>query len=125
MKQIHIENALARFAVEERDAAPQPGSTDSGANGPSLDEGTTAPRQPPVDVPLLFAGPAEGRRETVQARALLEKAERVREKVSAEDGAELDRLTERVRVALTDRAWGDLTAAGNELADVLFYLEDA
>jgi hypothetical protein len=45
--------------------------------------------------------------------------------VSAEDGAELDRLTERVRVALTDRAWGDLTAAGNELADVLFYLEDA
>ena len=62
--------------------------------------------------------------ESVQARALLEKAERVREKVSDEDRAELDRLTERVRVALTDRSWGDLTAACNELADVLFYLED-
>jgi molecular chaperone DnaK len=75
-------------------------------------------------VPLLFPGPAEGQRESVQARALLEKAERVREKVSDEDRAELDRLTERVRVALTDRSWGDLTAACNELADVLFYLED-
>jgi molecular chaperone DnaK len=125
-KQIHIENALARFAVEERDAARARLDRLWG-NGPSLDDrGDDRPAPPPpADVPLLFSGPAEGQRETVQARALLEKAERVREKVSAEDGAELDRLTERVRVALTDRAWGDLTAAGNELADVLFYLEDA
>ena len=125
-KQIHIENALARFAVEERDAARARLDRLWG-NGPSLDDGgdDRPATQPPADVPLLFSGPAEGQRETVQARALLEKAERVREKVSAEDGAELDRLTERVRVALTDRAWGDLTAAGNELADVLFYLEDA
>ncbi|HET6573483.1 MAG TPA: Hsp70 family protein [Fimbriiglobus sp.] len=123
-KQIHIENALARFAVEERDAARARLDRLWG-NGPSLDDGADAPAQPPADAPLLFSGPAEGQRETVQARALLEKAERVREKVSDEDRAELDRLTERVRVALTDRAWGDLTAAGNELADVLFYLEDA
>jgi molecular chaperone DnaK len=125
-KQIHIENALARFAVEERDAARARLDRLWG-NGPTLDDGgdDRPATAPPADVPLLFSGPAEGQRETVQARALLEKAERVREKVSAEDGAELDRLTERVRVALTDRAWGDLTAAGNELADVLFYLEDA
>ncbi len=125
LKQIHIENALARFAVEERDAARARLDRLWG-NGPSLDDGEgDRPAAPVADAPLLFSGPAEGQRETVQARALLEKAERVREKVSDEDRAELDRLTERVRVALTDRAWGDLTAAGNELADVLFYLEDA
>ena len=62
-------------------------------------------------MPTLASGPREGQRETVQARALLEKAERLREKVSAEDRAELDRLTGRVREALTDRRWGDLTAA--------------
>ncbi len=38
--------------------------------------------------------------------------------------AELDRLAEAVRTALADRRWGDLTAACNELSDVLFYLED-
>ena len=27
--------------------------------------------------------------------------------------------------SLADRAWGDLEAAGNQLTDVLFYLEDA
>jgi molecular chaperone DnaK len=126
-KQIHIENALARFAVEEREAARARLDRLWG-NGPSLDIGVAdtnpEPLRPPADVPLLYAGPAEGQRESVQARALLEKAERVREKVSEDDRAELDRLTERVRVALTDRSWGDLTAASNELADVLFYLED-
>ena len=30
----------------------------------------------------------------------------------------------RVHVAVTDRQWGEVTAAGNELSDVLFYLED-
>jgi molecular chaperone DnaK len=130
-KQIHIENALARFAVEERDAARARldrlwGNGRVGGGGDEADGTDTPPpaSRPPVDVPLLFPGPAEGQRESVQARALLEKAERVREKVSDEDRAELDRLTERVRVALTDRSWGDLTAASNELADVLFYLED-
>ncbi len=130
-KQVHIENALARFAVEERDAARARldrlwGNGRVGGGGDEADGTDTPPpaSRPPADVPLLFPGPAEGQRELVQARALLEKAERVREKVSDEDRAELDRLTERVRVALTDRAWGDLTAASNELADVLFYLED-
>ena len=120
-KQITVENALARFAVEERSAARA-----------RLNRlwGTPPDAEPgeevfPVGVPELADAPAEGQRETVQARALLEKAERVRAKVSDEDQAELDRLAERVRVALADRAWGDLSAACNELSDVLFYLEDA
>jgi hypothetical protein len=54
----------------------------------------------------------------------LEKAERLLEKAQPEDRAEVERLMERVRTALTDRQWDRLTAASNELADTLFYLED-
>src|SRR5262249_35498831 len=82
-----------------------------------------APR-PAFDAPLLAPGPAEGQRETVQARALLEKADRLREKGSAEDQGGPHRLAGRGRGAVTGRAWGDLTVAANELSDVLFYLED-
>ena len=76
-------------------------------------------------MPQLDPGPREGQREAVQARALLEKADRVRSKAGAEDQAELDRLTTRIRDAMTDRRWGDLQSACNDLSDVLFYLEDA
>ncbi len=75
--------------------------------------------------PELAPAPREGQRETVQARALLEKAERIRQKVTAEDQAELDKLMEKVRVHLTDRKWEPLNQSCNELTDVLFYLEDA
>ena len=48
-------------------------------------------------MPELVPGPREGQRETVQARALLEKAERLLEKVQPEDRAEIERLMARVR----------------------------
>ena len=119
LKQITIENAMARYGAEERQASQsrldQMWGSDETEDEPTSDD----------DAPRLMPGPAEGQRESVQARALLEKAERIREKVSPEDRSELDRLGEKLRVALTDRAWGDLTAAGAELSDVLFYLEDA
>ena len=67
----------------------------------------------------------EGQREAVQARALLEKAERLLERVQADDRPEVEKLMERVRTALTDRQWERVTTASNELADTLFYLEDA
>ena len=41
---------------------------------------------------------------------------------------QLERLQEqmqRLRMALTDHKWDQVTAASNELADTLFYLEDA
>ena len=66
-----------------------------------------------------------GQREAVQARALLEKAERVGAKANAEDQAELGRLTAKVKAALDERRWPDLQSTSNALADVLFYLEDA
>ena len=129
-KSITIENAMARFAVEERTAArDRLNRLWNHADWESTPAGEFARDEvfPPTEpaFPELAAAPAEGQRESVQAKALLEKADRLRDKVPAEDAAELDRLTGRVRTALTDRAWGDLTAAANELADVLFYLEDA
>jgi molecular chaperone DnaK len=121
-KQITIENALAHYEREEQQAArhrlaqlwdePEP-------------EAPFAETESEEELPALAPGPREGQRETVQARALLEKAERIATRVQPEDRTELERLMERVRVALTDRKWEEITSASNELSDVLFYLEDA
>ncbi len=125
-KQIVIENALARFEREERDLARERleqlwGETD----GDDAIEETNGPTEPAEEeVPSLIATPREGQREAVQARALLEKAERLLERVQPEDRAEVERLMNRVRTTLTDRQWDKLTSACNELADTLFYLED-
>lgn len=75
-------------------------------------------------MPMLDVGPREGQRESVQAKALLEKADRLRTKATSEDQAELDRLMQAVRIAIEDRRWANLEQASNNLADVLFYLED-
>jgi molecular chaperone DnaK len=124
-KEVVIENALARYEREERHLArerlerlfsEQEEGAEAGAEGNGEAEGEEAPE--------LVPGPREGQREAVQARALLEKAERLMEKVQPEDRPDLERLMERVRVALTDRKWEQLTAACNELADTLFYIED-
>jgi molecular chaperone DnaK len=124
-KEVVIENALARYEREERDEArerlrmlwdgSEEGLEENGENG-AIEE--------PEELPALAPGPREGQREAVQARALLEKAERLLEKTSAEDRTEVERLMSRVREALTDRQWERLAAACNELADTLFYLED-
>jgi molecular chaperone DnaK len=121
-KQITIENALARFERDERDAARERlEQLWSDADEELADAGLVGGQE---ELPALVPGPREGQREAVQGRALLEKAERIIQKVQPEDRGELERLMERVRTALTDRQWDKLTAASNELADVLFYLED-
>jgi len=124
-KQITIDNALARYEAEERDAARERLGQLWGDGADEVDEdGAEAPEDEDA-VPELVAGPREGQRETVQAKALLEKAERLLEKTAAEDRAEVEKLMGRVRTALTDRQWTQLSAASNELTDILFYLEDA
>jgi molecular chaperone DnaK len=136
-KQITVENALARYAVTERASAqarldrmwadleslagaPPERTEDDPPPLPASEFGLAARGEPTLD-----PGPREGQRESVQARALLEKADRIRTKAAAEDQEELDRLAGKVRDALTDRRWNELEAACNDLSDVLFYLEDA
>jgi molecular chaperone DnaK len=130
-KQVTIENALARFEREERDEARDRlerlwlDQDENGFGGGAGHDDAEAAEGGPVAMPSLAPGPREGQREAVQARALLEKAERLLERVQPEDRPEVERLMERVRVALTDRQWDKVTAASNDLADTLFYLEDA
>jgi molecular chaperone DnaK len=125
-KQVTIENALASYEREERALAEGRlqqlwrDAEDQGEDDEEEDGMLPEPELPPELVP----GPREGQRETVQARALLEKAERLLEKVQPEDRTEIERLMTSVRSALTDRHWDELTAACNELSDVLFYVED-
>jgi molecular chaperone DnaK len=122
-KQITIDNALARFEREERELARERlARLWDEPPGEIIDE--LAEEEEADEVPSLVPGPREGQREAVQARALLEKAERLLDRVAPEDRSEIERLCGNVRTALTDRKWGQLTQACNELADVLFYLED-
>lgn len=126
-KQITIDNALARFERDERAVARERLEElwAEAADEDLADDGMDEDMEAEPFEPELLAGPREGQRETVQARALLEKAERLLEKVSPDDRKEVEKLMERVRTALTDRKWDQLTGASNELTDILFYLEDA
>ena len=125
-KQVTIENALDRFERAERD-----GARDrlerlwlDRENGESELVETGADDEPSA-IPSLEPAPRAGQREAVQARALLEKAERLLGCVQPEDRKEVERLMGRVREALTDRRWVQVTSTSNDLADTLFYLEDA
>ena len=140
-KHVTIDNALARFGREEREAASArleelwqhsfdeiPFDEENGDD--EAEEATANFIEATGDghgtgVPILETGPREGQREAVQARALLEKADRLREKASADDQKELERLSQNVRVAMQDRNWTSLQTASDALSDVLFYLEDA
>jgi molecular chaperone DnaK len=125
-KQVTIENALAKFQREERTLAQD--RLDrlwADQETPEIEELAEAAPPGPVEAPTLAPGPSEGQRETVQARALLEKAQRLLEKAPEEDRGEIERMMQRVRSALADRKWEQLATASNELADTLFYLEDA
>ena len=75
-------------------------------------------------LPNLTVGARAERRETVQAQALLEKSERLLERLSAEDRKECERRIDAVRTAMAGRDSQRLQAAADALADALFYWED-
>ncbi len=104
------------FAPEDTTPLPPEGFDNDDDYEDELDENDPMSQLPPVP---------EGQRESVQAKALLEKAERLREKAPPEDQAELDRLTEEVRAQMDTHNWAMLEAACGRLSDVLFYMEDS
>ncbi len=128
-KQVTIENALA--PLSETAIAEGRQRLDELWGRPAHDEGGEDEFDDASEIsvggelPELVDAPREGQRETVQARALLEKAERMLDKISAEDRIEVEKNMGKVRTALTDRQWDKVTLACNELSDILFYLEDA
>lgn len=131
-KQITIDNVLFRLGAEERENATsrleelwrqsfeemQCDDVDEGEEGDEDDS-------PTPSTPIPEPDRRELQREEVQAKALIEKADRLREKASPEDQVELDRLTARVRESLNNQNWNEVQETSNALADVLFYLEDA
>jgi len=128
-KQVTIENALSRFEGSEIAEARERIDRlweQTPATSEFMDEADEDDFEDDGPLmPELVPGPREGQRETVQARALLEKAERLLEKVATEDKVEVERMLSAVRAAVTDRQWDKVTKACNELSDILFYLEDA
>src|SRR5262249_16919472 len=98
-KQVTMENALARFQRQERDRARQRLEEVWGEEGADGEDELEGGEEAPGALPELVPGPREGQREAVQARALLEKAERLLTKVAAEDRPDVERQMERVRAA--------------------------
>jgi molecular chaperone DnaK len=99
------------FAGEDDDEALVPEMSPAGALGAN-------------EAPELVAGPREGQRESVQARALVEKAERMLANMQPEDRGEVQRIVDQVKSDVTDRRWDKVTASSNQLSDLLFYLDD-
>ncbi len=132
-KNVTIENALARFDNAEISQARErldrlwgeamPAGTFADDDDDPFNE--AGDLDVANEVPELIDAPREGQRESVQAKALVEKAERLLAKVAPEDRVELERLLGTVRNAMTDRQWEKVTQSCNELSDILFYLEDA
>jgi molecular chaperone DnaK (HSP70) len=106
-KQISIDNATARFEGQELDAARERIS--------ALIEGEV--------IDAAGASEAGERRETVQARALVEKAERLMEGANPEDQEDLVDLIEAVQDALAGNDIAALERAVAELSDLIYYLE--
>jgi molecular chaperone DnaK len=102
-KHVTIENATARFEQEEMDAARDRLN--------ALIEGDD------------LTGEARDKRESVQAQALIEKAERLLERASSEDREDLVDLIEGVRDALAASDPQALTDTSAELSDLIYYLE--
>jgi molecular chaperone DnaK (HSP70) len=110
-KSIRIDNVLARFEEGELETAR------ARVNALFADEGTTArPAEP-------GGGGATEHQLTAQARALVEKAERLLDSAVEDDREEMINLIETIRDALANNDFAALAEPMAALSDILFYLE--
>jgi molecular chaperone DnaK (HSP70) len=112
-KEITIDNATARFEEHELDAARERLSVLIDGEAERISDSAGGP----VD------SEASERREVVQARALVEKAERLMATANAEDKEDLVDLVEAVQDALAASDIPALERAVAELSDLVYYLE--
>ena len=128
-RQVRIENALTRFQHDGRDEAQRrldalfDDDDDDYDDDDAIEaefhavEATDAPADEPNDTAM--------HRAVTQARALIEKAERLLPNAEEADKADLEALVARLRDAIDARHASDMEARSDELSDLLFYLEDA
>ena len=122
-------NALARFKEEKLEQArsrvqalfgePAPGAEPAG----TAEGAETAPPATPATTGTAGIAPgADARRLMVEGQALLEKAERLLAQAGAQDAEDLVDAIEAVKNGLADHV-GELKAAMDALADLLYYLD--
>lgn len=110
-RRITIDNAISRFEHDEMVRAQQRVASLFGSNDD--ESGAVVPGGAEV----------EHRREVVEARALVEKAERLLDQAPPEDRDEMVDLIEAIHDALAAGDWAGLAEPREQLADILFYLE--
>jgi molecular chaperone DnaK len=126
-RQVRIENALSRFQHDVRDEAQRrlealfaddddDDDRAFDAEFHSIDASEPAPSESPADTAM--------HRAVVQARALIEKAERLLPTVEDVDKADFERLMSQLRDAISTNNTSDIEARSDELSDMLFYMED-
>lgn len=131
VKNVTIEGALKPFDAasvrQSQDRLSDLWQTPTPEDEDDFDDGADEPitaGSSDSPFPELVAGPREGQRESVQARALIEKAERLLPGMQPEDRDEVQKLVDRIKNDMVDRHWDRVTAGANQLSDVLFYLDD-
>jgi molecular chaperone DnaK len=79
-----------------------------------------------VDAEFTEAGEGRDHRVRIsEARALLERSRRLLDRMTAEDREEAIALHEQLEAAMQAQDWDQLRGASTELADLLFYVEEA
>ncbi len=111
-KSITIDNAISRFEHDEMDQAK--GRIQSLFEAEDVEI---------IDESTADAGTAQLQHTLVQARALVEKAERMLDDATAEDREDMINLIETINEAVAAKNADALKAPMDELADILFYLE--
>ena len=122
-RQVRIENALARFQRDDRDEALDRLDLlfETQSTGQDADD-TAVEAETPTDGTQPEASVVQ--RAVVQARALLEKADRPLPTIEPEEREELGVVMERLHQAIMASQLADIETLSTELAEALFYLED-
>jgi molecular chaperone DnaK len=124
-RQVRIENALARFQRQEHEAARHRLEALFEAQSTAPPDLAGASPGAPSATPAQEPSEAAWQRALVQARALLEKAERLLPAVVVEERTEVEELMARLRHVMTTHRLADVQEQSAALADVLYYLEEA
>jgi molecular chaperone DnaK len=125
-RQVRIENALTRFQHDVRDEAQR--RLDALFADEEDEDSTFDVEFHDIDAsepkPFEATTDAKIHRAVVQARALIEKAERLLPSVDDVAKADVESLLAQLRDAINTRNTSAIEAHSDELADMLFYMED-
>jgi len=137
-RQVRIDNALARFQREQRAAArrrleglfaesaePEEAFEEFAEFAESEESEEMGADAASAPTTMDASEAVAWQRALVQARALLEKAERLLPGIAAEDRQDIEQRMADLRGALAAHHSAEVEAHSAELADLLFYMEEA